>query len=165
LRHLLLYGSYDLTIDEKSRMGIPSEVRKELVTDRDGEAFFCVPGIDGRPWLYPELAYEALISRDRSELTPGDDILDYDRMNLGLATKIKMDPQGRVNLSDKLLKAAGLGREVTLVGNRDHLEIWKRSDWEQESEALMRRRAEIARKAREKRDQPPPPPATTAPPT
>lgn len=137
-------------------MLIPSDVRKQLVPERDGEAFFCVPGIDGRPWLYPEFQYETLVSRDPRELTPGEDMLDYDRMNLGLASKIEMDKQGRVLFPDKTLKRAGIGKDVTLIGVRDHLELWNRSDWEAEREALSTRRAEIALRARQKREQPPP---------
>jgi MraZ protein len=155
LRHLVLYGEYDLSIDDKSRMLVPSDVRKQLVPERDGEAFFCVPGTDGRPWLYPELQYEALVSRDPRELTPGEDMLDYDRMNLGLASKIEMDKQGRILFPDKTLRRAGIGKEVTLIGVRDHLELWNRSDWEAERETLSRRRAEIALKARQARQQPP----------
>jgi len=136
-------------------MLVPSDIRKELVPERDGAAFFCVPGVDGRPWLYPEMAYEQLISRDPRELTPGEDMLDYDRMNLGLASKIEMDKQGRIQFKDRLLQRSGIGRDVTLVGVKDHLELWNRSDWEAEREALMRRRAEIALRARQKREQPP----------
>jgi len=55
-----------------------------------------------------------------------------------------------------MLKDAGLGREVTLVGVRDHLELWDRSEWEAERKRLEARRAELSLKARQARQQPPP---------
>jgi len=49
---------------------------------------------------------------------------------------------------------------VTLVGVRDHLELWNRSDWNAERESLRRRKAEIAVK-RKTRQPPYPPPPTS----
>jgi MraZ protein len=135
-------------------MLVPSDIRRQLDPGRDGEAFFIVFGVDGRLWLYPERYYEQLVSRDPSELTPDDDSLAYDRWNLGMAGRIEWDKQGRVLFPDKFLKRSGVGKEVTLVGVRDHLELWSRGDWEVEREALAARRAEVALKARLARQAP-----------
>ena len=64
-----------------------------------------------------------------------------------------LDKQGRVLLPDKMLKRAGIGKDVTLAGVKDHMELWNRSEWEDERDALLRRRAEIALKARQARQQ------------
>ena len=154
MRNLVLYGEYELTIDDKNRMLVPADIRKNIDPQRDGEAFFLVYGIDGRPWLYPERYYEQLVNRDPSELTPNDDVLAYDRMNLGMASRIEWDKQGRVLFPDKFLKRSGVGKDVTLVGVRDHLELWSRSDWETERRNLEVRRAEIALRARQARQLP-----------
>ena len=156
MRHLVLYGEYELTVDDKNRMLVPSEIRKQIDPQRDGEAFFLVMGVDGRPWLYPERYYEQLVSRDPGELTPTQDVLDYDRMNLGMASRLEWDKQGRVLFPDKVLKRSGIGKEVTLVGNRDHLELWDRSQWEAERERLSARREEIALRIRQARRAEPP---------
>jgi len=153
---LVLYGEYELTVDDKNRMLVPSEIRKQIDSQRDGEAFFLVMGVDGRPWLYPERYYEQLVSRDPGELTPTQDVLDYDRMNLGMASRLEWDKQGRVLFPDKVLKRSGIAKEVTLVGNRDHLELWDRSQWEAERERLSARREEIALRIRQARRAEPP---------
>ena len=150
-RHLVLYGEYELSVDDKNRMLVPSEIRRQIDPNRDGAAFFVVTGNDGRPWLYPERYYEELVSRDPGELTPDDEMLAYDRINLGVISRIEWDKQGRVLLPDRALKRAGIGKEVTLIGVRDHLELWARADWEIEREALFARRAEIVLKARQAR--------------
>ena len=155
MRHLVLYGNYELTVDDKNRFLVPSEVRKKLDPERDGEAFFLVTGRDGRLWLYPERHYELLVSRDPSELTPSEDTLAFDRLMLGLASRVEWDKQGRVLLPDKALKRAGIGKEVTLVGARDHLELWNRADWESEREQLETRRRDLVEKIRQERDKPP----------
>jgi len=141
LRNLVLYGEYELTIDDKNRMLVPADIRKNIDPQRDGEAFFLVYGIDGRPWLYPERYYEQLVNRDPSELTPNDDVLAYDRMNLGMASRIEWDKQGRVLFPEKTLRRTGLGKEVTLIGVRDHLELWNTSSWEERRQALLEKRA------------------------
>ena len=154
MRHLVLYGNYELTVDDKNRILVPSEVRKKLDPERDGEAFFLVTGRDGRLWLYPERHYELLVSRDPSELTPSEDTLAFDRLMLGLASRVEWDKQGRVLLPDKALKRAGIGKEVTLVGARDHLELWNRADWDAEREQLETRRRDLVEKIRQERDKP-----------
>ena len=155
MRHLVLYGNYELTVDDKNRILVPSEVRKKLDPERDGEAFFLVTGRDGRLWLYPERHYEQLVSRDPTELTPSEDTLAFDRMMLGLASRVEWDKQGRVLLPDKALRRAGIGKEVTLVGARDHLELWSRSDWESYAQQLEARRPDVVEKIRQARQNPP----------
>ena len=63
MRHLILHGEYELNIDDKSRFLIPSEIRKKMDPERDGEAFFLVIGPDRRPWMYTERFYETALTR------------------------------------------------------------------------------------------------------
>jgi MraZ protein len=65
-----------------------------------------------------------------------------------MAGRIEWDKQGRVLFPDKFLKRSGVGKDVTLLGVRDHLELWSRTDWEAEREALAARQAEVALKRR-----------------
>jgi MraZ protein len=141
---LVFHGARELTIDDKNRLLIPSDVRRKIDPQRDGDAFYLVEGIDGRLWLYPELYYDSLVAQQQNELMPDADDLAYDRWNLGSAERIEWDKQGRILIPDGFLKEAGIGKEVTLVGVRDHLELWNRSDWNAERESLRKRKAEIA---------------------
>jgi len=136
----ILYGEYELTIDDKGRMLVPAEVRKSLDPERDGESFFLIVSGDGRPWMYAVKAYESMVSRLESQLSPTEDRLAFDRMNFGMTAKVEPDKQGRIVLPEKTLKRTNIGRDVTLVGARDHLELWNRSDWEEYSQALIARR-------------------------
>jgi len=151
LRHLVLYGEYELTIDDKNRMLIPSEIRKALDAERDGEAFFLVFGTNRRPWLYPERQYERQVAQIQQDLAPTDDVLAFDQMLFALASRLEWDKQGRVLIPEKTLRRAGLNREVTLIGVRDHLELWNRDEWEVQREALLARSSEIALRAKQAR--------------
>ena len=51
-------------------------------------------------------------------------------MNFAMASKVDPDKQGRLTLPEKLLRRTRIEREITLIGVRDHLELWNRSEWE-----------------------------------
>ena len=115
MRHLLLIGEFELGIDDKNRLSLPSDIRKAINSDRDGDAFFLVLGRNGKPWLYPELYYEQMVFQEQPEITPEEEQLDFDHMNFALADKVTWDSQGRMLIPDKTLKRTGLGKEVTMI--------------------------------------------------
>ncbi len=119
--------------------------------DRDGEAMFLVFGTNGRPWLYPERQYEAMVAKIQQELAPTEDALAFDQMHFAMASRLEWDKQGRVLIPEKTLKRTGLGKEVTLIGVRDHLELWNRTEWDNHREALIARSSEIALRAKQAR--------------
>ena len=148
MRHLVLYGEYELSIDEKNRMLIPSEVRRQIDPERDGEAFFLVVGINKVPWLYPERYYENLVYTKPAELLPGENELEFDQLNFGMASRLEWDAQGRVLIPEKTLRRTGLSKEVTLIGVRDHLQLWNRTDWDKKRQNLLERSSDIASKVK-----------------
>ena len=152
MRHPVLFGEYELTVDEKNRLLIPSEVRRAINQEEYGEAFFLVVGINRLPWIYPERYYERLVTQVPGDITPAQDQLAFDQLHFAMASRIEPDKQGRVVLPEKILKRVGItNREVTLIGARDHLELWNRADWEARREELERRGAEIAMAAKRTR--------------
>ena len=70
MRHPVLFGEYDLHVDDKNRLLIPSEVRGRIRPEEHGDAYFLVIGINRHPWLYPERYYEELVSRQQTDITP-----------------------------------------------------------------------------------------------
>jgi len=147
------YGNFEVSIDDKNRILIPSEIRKVIEPSEDGEAYFGVTGINRKLWLYPEKRYERYALTLQSELAPESDALEFDQLSFAMASRLEPDKQGRVLLPEKLIRKAGLGKEVTVVGMRDHVEVWNRADWDAQEEELDRRRAEIAMRAKQKQAQ------------
>jgi len=149
LRHLLLIGEYDLGIDEKNRISLPADIRKSLNPERDGGFFYLVPGRNRKPWMYPERYYEEMVFQLQSNIAPGKEQLDFDHVNFALADKITWDGQGRMLIPEKALRRYGLGREVTMIGARNHLEIWNRPEWDARREALWEQSIEIGNRMSE----------------
>ena len=137
MRHLILHGEYEVSIDDKNRFLIPAEIRKRMDPERDGVAFFLVIGPDRKPWIYTERFYESLVSEVPATMSPGLDRLAYDSRVFGTAAYMEPDKQGRVLIPEAMRKRTALDKEVTLVGVRDHLEIWNRPEWEAERERLF----------------------------
>jgi len=146
LRHSVLYGSHELTLDEKNRLPVPSKIRKQLNAGNDDESIFLflIVGPNRKTWFYPEKYYEELVFKQEPEMMPAEDALIFDRMNFALADKVEVDKQGRILIDAKTLRRTETNREVTLIGVRDHLELWNRQDWDKYVEELEQRRSEIA---------------------
>jgi len=154
LQHLLLIGEHELTVDDKNRLSIPSEIRKSINSERDGEFFYLTIGINGKPWLYAQKYYEQMVFQAQQDITPGQEQLDFDHMNYALASKVDWDSQGRLGIPEKTIRRTGMTREVTLIGSRDHLEVWNRTDWDAHREQLLARSSDVVNRARQARQAP-----------
>jgi MraZ protein len=54
-----------------------------------------------------------------------------------MASLVEWDKQWRLLIPERTLSRTGTGREITLVGAGDHLQIWNRGDWEQQFHQLL----------------------------
>jgi MraZ protein len=128
-------GSSQHSIDAKNRLAIPSKFRSRMDPERDGTGFVIVRGQPtDRLWLYPERYFEALAGRARSGLIPDSDQLRYEQLYFSAAEPAELDSQGRILIPERMLRKAGLGKEVVICGARDHLEIRRPEDFEKELE-------------------------------
>jgi MraZ protein len=146
-------------VDDQNRLLIPAEFRRGIDRERDGDLLYLTTGtINGKPWLYTKNYYEYRASLEPMDLAPGGDRNEYDLMYYAMASKLPIDKQGRVLIAEKTLKRLGLGKELTMCGVRDHLELWNRAEWEAYRADLERRRPEItARQSIARRQNPAPP--------
>jgi MraZ protein len=143
-----LCGNHEVSIDDKNRLLIPAEIRKAINPETDGDALFLVPGINGKPWLYPEKLYEAFALRSVTEINPEEELLAWDHITFAMATRLEWDKQGRILIPEKVFRKSGLQRDVTVIGSKDHVEIWNRPDWERQEQEYERQRAEIIKRGR-----------------
>ena len=58
------------------------------------------------------------------------DARNYLRFFLSGATICEFDKQGRLNISQPLIKYADLKKECIIIGVNDRLEIWSKDRWE-----------------------------------
>jgi MraZ protein len=76
---------------------------------------------DGCLLLYPRTVCESV--RERIDALPIGES-GWMRFFLGNATDLEMDGTGRVLIAPELRQAAGLGKEVVLLGMGAHFEVW-----------------------------------------
>jgi len=128
---LLLTGEYEHIVDGKGRVLISNKLRNQIDADEHGSNFYLVLGANGILCLYPEKYFEQIALAMEPRTTAPDEAVAFERISFALASKIELDGQGRVLLNERLRKRARLKDKITLVGVRDHIELWNSESWEQ----------------------------------
>ncbi len=123
----MLIGEYRHVIDDKNRLSLPAKFRKET-----GRKVVITSGLDNCLFIFTikswELITERLSSSDSSMLSA--DNRSFNRYLLGGAIEVDVDALGRMLIPEYLLKRAGLGRNVVIVGVRGRAEIWDDARWD-----------------------------------
>lgn len=126
-------GEFPRQLDDNGRIILPSKLRKDV-----GEIIY----ITGAPsdkclHLYTEKGWEELAEKLRQLPTATDkNAAAFVRMFFGRASMVKVDKQGRIALTQRLMDFAGLKREVVLVGTNTRLELWDSEEWESYQDGL-----------------------------
>jgi len=128
---LLLTGEYQHVVDDKGRVLVSNKLRSQIDADEHGSDFYLVLGANGILCLYPQKYFEHIALAVAPGVAAPDEAVTFERMSFALASKIELDAQGRLLLNDKLRKRAGLKDQITLIGVRDHIELWNSESWEQ----------------------------------
>ncbi len=126
---LFLTGEYEHKLDPKNRLFIPTGLRDCIYPERDGLGFFLVFGRNKILGLYPDEYYRRLAVSEGGRLVPAAELVDFERVSFALASHVDLDPQNRVTLPARMVARAGLGREIVLIGVKDHIEIWDAKAW------------------------------------
>ena len=128
---LLLTGEYQHVVDNKSRVLISNKLRNQIDVEEHGSNFYLVLGANGILCLYPEKYFEQISLAVAPGTAAPDEAVAFERMSFALSSKIELDGQGRLLLNEKLRARAGLKDNITLIGVRDHIELWNSESWEQ----------------------------------
>ncbi len=127
----MLTGWFELTIDSKNRVSVPHPVRAKINADTDGRSFYVLPGHRrGTLAIYPDLYFEQLRRRPPPKSKSPEVVHEWRQFEASLTFLIDPDNQGRILIPERLLKRAGIGKEVTLIGVEDHLELWPRETYD-----------------------------------
>jgi len=147
---MIFTGHHEHGIDGKNRLAIPAKWRSRLDPERDGAGFYIVPGSPATTlWLYTERHFEALAEQFQSALIPDENMLRFEQEFFPRADLVDVDSQGRILIPEKMLKAAGLGKDVVVCGVRDHIEVLSREEFEKQSADGLERFREYQLKARQ----------------
>jgi MraZ protein len=144
----LLLGEYDHSLDDKNRLAIPAKFRQAFA-----DGIVVTRGLDGCLFAYTRPDWQKLVDGRLAEL---DMLSEAGRLIMrhffSGATEGELDKQGRVGLPNALIETAKLGKEVTVAGVYDHLEIWDRQTWRDQLTKVEGSAEDVAERLAAKRD-------------
>ena len=120
------------TIDAKGRIIIPARFKSDLINNQlKGQE---KPGVmisnrDECLYAYTFDEWEKVEARILA--AKSSNMADFRRFFLGNSCECMLDGQDRVLIPKSLREYACLEKEIVLVGNLDHFEIWNRNKWEE----------------------------------
>ena len=132
----MFQGATALSLDVKGRLAIPARHREALASASGGQLV-----LTAHPHrcllLYPAPAWEPI--RDKvlaaSSLNPQSAAIK--RLLVGNARDETLDSAGRLLVSPELRQFAQFEKQVWLVGQGTHFEIWSDAGWRQQQEVFL----------------------------
>lgn len=131
---IVFQGASSLNLDAKGRLAVPTRHRDVLLATAQGRLTI-TRHQDGCLTIYPRPEWE----RVREQITKLPAAAQWiKRLYLGNAMDVEMDGTGRVLISPELRQAAGVTREVILMGLGNSFELWDKALYEtREAEAMQ----------------------------
>ena len=132
----MFQGAAALSLDAKGRLAIPARHRDALVAASAGQLV-----LTAHPHrcllLYPASAWEPI--RDKvlaaSSLNPQSAAIK--RLLVGNARDEELDYAGRLLVAPELRQFAQFEKQVWLVGQGSHFEIWSDAGWQKQQDILF----------------------------
>ena len=130
---MVFQGASALNLDAKGRMSVPAKHRDALLVQGEGRLTL-TKHPDGCLLLFPRPEWESF--RARVAQRPMDAHW-WRRIFLGNAAEIDLDNAGRILVSPELRAAAGIEKEVILLGMGSHLELWDAATYAAKEQAAI----------------------------
>jgi MraZ protein len=117
----MLLGSFYNTLDPQRRVTIPKSLRSEL-----GQNPIITRGLDGGIFLFPESHWTQFVNNLEQQSFTKKNVRDFLRYMTNDAFSGSPDSLGRLTLPPNLAQAAGIERDIVVVGSLQYVEIWDR---------------------------------------
>jgi MraZ protein len=131
--NIVFQGASALTLDGKGRIAMPARHREVLAT-LSGNQLTVTKHPEGSLMVFPRPAWESF--RDKVAALPMS-ASGWKRVFLGNAMDVEMDSASRVLISPELRAAAGLTRDVMLLGMGSHFELWDAARYAEHEAKVM----------------------------
>lgn len=132
----MFQGATSLSLDAKGRMAVPARHRDGLATSGEGRLV-----LTAHPHrcllLYPAPAWEPIRAKILAAPSLEPKAAMLRRLLVGFAVDMEMDSAGRVLVAPELRQYAGLEKDVWLVGQGSHFELWSDSGWRKQQEEIF----------------------------
>jgi len=129
-------GRFELNIDEKGRLNIPSRFR-DVLKGRDDERLIITNDFDKCLVAYPYNEWLELEEKASRLSMVSREAKAFQRFFISGATECSFDKQGRVLIPPVLREHAGLEKEIVVAGMVKKIEIWSKGQWEAELSRSM----------------------------
>ena len=120
----MFLGEYKHSLDDKSRLTIPSKFREDL-----GASFVMTRGLDGCLFLFPRADWSLIEQKLRAMPLTRADVRQFSRFFFSGAAELDLDKQGRVLVPQNLRDYAGISIECVIIGVGSRIEIWDELKW------------------------------------
>jgi MraZ protein len=127
-------GPAALTLDGKGRLAMPARHR-ELLAAMGSSQLTITKHPEGSLMVFPRSAWEGF--RDRVAALPME-ASGWKRVFLGNAMDVEIDASSRVLIAPELRAAAGLTRDVMLLGMGSYLELWDAARYAEHEAEVMK---------------------------
>jgi MraZ protein len=125
-------GHFDYSLDAKNRLTVPTKFRASF-----SSGIVLAKGLEPCIAIWTPEAFDAWTDSFLSSLNPvSRERRALTRFFAGSSFDADLDSAGRVTLNAPLLAHAHIEKEVVLVGNLDHLEVWDRRTWQTDQDKL-----------------------------
>ena len=128
-QEMFLTGTYPRSLDEKQRFTLPKTLR-DVLEKSGGLVLYMAPGTDGSLVVYTEESFGQLGQQLAQGPPTAQGTRAFSRLFYAQAQRVEPDRQGRVRIPSELCTLALSSRDITLIGVRDHLEIWDPLRWQ-----------------------------------
>ena len=133
---MIFQGATALSLDAKGRLAIPARHREVLVSVCDGQLV-----LTAHPHrcllLYPATAWEVIRDKVLSASSLNQQAAAIKRLLVGNAREETLDASGRLLVSPELRQFAQFEKQVWLVGQGTHFEIWSDAGWKLQQEVFL----------------------------
>ena len=117
-------GEYRYNLDKKGRINIPSKFRSAL-SKLSNENFVITKGMDSCIVAYPLEEWQIRVESGLRELSStSSKNRKLVRSITRFANTVKLDAQGRIQITPNLKEYADLEKEVIIIGVVNKIEIW-----------------------------------------
>lgn len=120
----MLIGEYEHSLDAKGRLIMPAKLRESI-----GENFVVTKGLDGCLFAFSITEWANFEEKLKSLPLSNRNSREFTRFFLSGATECEIDKQGRFLIPNNLREAAGLIKEVVIIGVGTRIEIWDKEKW------------------------------------
>ena len=129
-------GASNLSMDATGRLAVPAKHRDALLAQSAGNVVLTAHP-HGCLLLYPQPAWEPIQAKMMALSSFDKQSSSLQRLLVGYAEDITIDAAGRMLVSPSLREFANLDKNVMLVGQGSHFEMWNLDAWHKQLENLI----------------------------